>query len=310
MRVLVTGGAGFVGHAVVQSLLRAEHDVTVLTHTGRSNGIPAGASAASGDLRDSRALWRVLSGRTYDGVCHLAALARVRDSFADPLTYFDVNTAGTLHLLQVLAETQTAPPAIVFASTGAVYGSGAEGRLSEKDPERPDNPYASSKLAAEQLLAHHASTGAVGATTLRCFAIGGACDGIGDPDDTRILPKALAVAAGHADAVKVNGDGSAVREFTHVLDVAEAYRLALESTQPGEHRLYNVGSEQPVSMAQLIETVATRTGRPVPVEHQPPKPEPHTLVTDSTRIRDELGWTSPRSTIHQIVDDAWNALSA
>lgn len=188
-------------------------------------------------------------------------------------------------------------PAVLFLSTGAVYGSGAEGRRAESVPARSENPYAASKHAVEALLAYHAATGSVGACVLRCFSVAGACDGVGDADDTRILPKALCVAAGMAPAVRINGDGSAIREFTHVLDVAEACRLALDATQPGEHRLFTVGSGLAVSMHDLVDAVAERTGQDIPVEKGPPKPEPHTLMADSSKMRDELGWTAPASTL-------------
>ncbi|GAB3428422.1 NAD-dependent epimerase/dehydratase family protein [Flindersiella endophytica] len=308
MRVVVTGGFGFVGHAVTRNLVAAGHDVAVLTHSGKSRPRPDDVTVLEiSDIRDRTGMRDALVSFRPDSVCHLAALAQVRTSFEQPLEYFDVNVGGTISLLDGLSSLNK-PTTVVFGSTGSVYGSGAEGKLSEDDPARPDTPYAATKYAAEQLLTYQAQTGAIGTTILRAFAIAGACDGIGDPDDTRILPKALRVAAGQALHVAINGDGSAVREFTHVLDVAEAYRLALEATKPGESRLYNVGSGTGITMADLIKTVTERTGRDVPVQHQPPKPEPHTLIADSIRIRTDLGWTSPNSTVPQIIGDSWAAL--
>lgn len=307
MHVLVTGGSGFVGYAVVRVLARVGHSVTVLSRSGRGH-VDASAVLCV-DIADRAELTSALAGQSFDGVCHLAALTQVRDSFAEPLRYFDVNLAGTVNLLSALADNGSTP-AVVFVSTGAVYGSGVEGRLAETAPVRPENPYAASKHAAETLLAYHAEAGAIGATVLRCFSIAGACDGVGDPDQTRILPKALHVAAGLAPAVRINGDGSAVREFTHVLDVAEACRLALDATQTGEHQLYNVGSGLAVSMRDIITAVAERTGRDIPVEHGASKPEPHTLMADSSKIRTALGWTAPASILDRIIDDAWQALPA
>lgn len=306
MRVLVTGGTGFVGHAVARCLARDGHEVSVLTRV--SPGAHFGGTVIRADLRDRQALREALTGREFDGVCHLAGLAQVRASFADPLTYFDVNVAGTINLLHTLAETIAKPPAVVFASTAAVYGSGTTGRLREDSPAHPDTPYAETKYAVERLLHRHADTGAIGAASLRCFAISGACQGVGDRDETRILPKALRVAAGLAPAVLVNGDGSAVREFTHVLDVAEAYRVALATARVGECSIYNVGSGEGISMLELVRAVRRRTGRPVAVEHRPAQPEPHTLVADSSRIRQELGWSPTNSHLDQIIDDAWHAL--
>lgn len=310
MRVLVTGGMGFVGYAVATVLVEAGHQVAVLTHTNRTSPRPEGAEIIQADIRDADNLQRALDGHIFDGVCHLAALTQVRDSFKNPLTYFDVNVGGTVNLLRTIKKTSETPPSIVFGSTAAIYGSNAEGHLTEESPANPDNPYAASKYAAELLLQHCAATSTIGATTLRCFAIAGACNGVGDPDDTRILPKALRVAAGYAPAVTINGDGSAVREFTHVVDIAEAYHVALTNTQSGTYQLFNVGSGIGTSVTDLIKAVEEETARNVPTKHVPPKPEPHTLIADSRQIRARLSWRPHRSTPSMIIRDAWNALNA
>jgi UDP-glucose 4-epimerase len=193
----------------------------------------------------------------------------------------------------------------VFSSASAVYGSGRPGRLSEDLEPRPENPYAASKLAAEQLIGYHAATGAIGAITLRCFNIAGAYAGISDPNTTRIISAALRAAAGETPHVLVNGDGSAVREFTHVRDVAEAFRLALDAAAPGGHETLNVGTGEGVTMRDVVRVAEKVTERPVPVRHGPPAREAHTLVADATRIREALGWSPARSSIETIVRDAW-----
>lgn len=308
MRVLVTGGTGFVGYAVVKDLIQHGHEVIVLTRRVPAQPLPVGTSGAvHADIRDRGELTKALSDHVFDGVCHLAGLVQLRSSFREPLAYFEVNVTGTLNLLSALATSQAIAPRVVFGSTGAIYGRDAEGNLTEDEPARPDSPYASSKFAAEQLLVQHAATGAIGVTVLRCFTIGGACDRVGDRDQTRLLPNALRVATGQAPFLSVNGDGSAVREYTHVLDVAAAYRLALESTEPGAHRLYNVGSGDGVSIADLVDTVVRVTGQAVPIEHRPPQSEPHVLIADSGRIRADLGWSSPHSSLGQIVRDSYEA---
>lgn len=309
MHVLVTGGLGFVGQAVTRDLLHHGHQVVALTRGAGDRPVPAGTQLVQADLADRAAVTAVVRDGRFDAVCHLAALTRVRDSFADPLGYFDVNVSGTLYLLQALAEAApgVTPPRFVFGSSSAVYGP-QDGLLREDSPTRPGNPYGASKLAAEQLLGYQAATGAVAAVTLRCFSVAGAVDGLGDGDTTRILPRALAVAAGVEPQVTINGDGSAVREFVHVADAAAAYRLALEAARPGEYRVFNVGSGRGVTVAEVVETVRRVTGRPVPVEHQPPKPEPQVLMADNARIREELGWQPERSDLEQIVRDGWNAL--
>lgn len=308
MRVLVTGGLGFIGQAVTRDLLAHGHQVVVLARSRAGRPVPAGAELALADVTDRAAVAGVIRRGGFDGVCHLAAATRVRDSFADPLAYFDVNVGGTLHVLQALAQGRSGgdAPRFVFGSTNAVYGA-QDGHLREDAPTRPGNPYGASKLAAEQLVGFQAATGAIAGVTLRCFAVAGAVDGIGDRDTTRIIPRALAVAAGAEPQVTINGDGSAVREFVHVLDVATAYRLSLEAAEPGKSRVWNVGSGRAVTVTDVVEAVRRLTGRPVPTEHQPAKPEPAVLMADNSLIRAELGWQPAHSDLEEIVRDGWAA---
>jgi len=314
MRVLVTGGLGFTGRAVTHVLAEHGHQVTVLTSRPEASRaeVPAGVGLAHADLRDVDAVTALVGTGQFEGVCHLAARTRVRDSFADPVGYFAVNVAGTIHLagaLDQVAERTGQTPRLVFGSTGAVYGP-LEGALTEDAPPAPHTPYGASKHAAEQLLTHQAATGRLAVISLRCFNIAGAVDGVGDPDTTRIIPKTLAVAAGQFPHVLINGDGSALREYTHPLDVAHAYRLALDAARPGKHTIYNVGSGTPVSVTDVVETVRRITGHPVPTEHRPPAPEARVLMADSTRIRHDLGWTPTNSALHEIIRDAWTAATA
>lgn len=304
MRVFVTGGLGFVGHAVCRQLVEDGHDVTILTSRPGARSLIEGVHTVEADIRDRAGLARHLAAVRPEGVCHLAALARVRDSFSSPLEYHDVNVGGTIALLQALDEHKLAVP-VVFASTGAVYGR-CEGRIREDQPALAPNPYGASKLAAEDVLAYHAATGAIGAVSLRCFNIAGAVGGQGDSDTSHIIPKALQVAAGEATHVEINGDGTAVRDFTHVADVATAFALALETAQPGGEVTYNLSAGIDATMLDIISTVRDITGQPVPIKHQPPKDEPVVLTAKSKRIRDELGW-QPTHTLTTMVRDAWSA---
>jgi UDP-glucose 4-epimerase len=308
MRVLVTGGLGYVGRVVAARLAEAGHEVTALTSSAAEprRGPPEGVGVARADLLDRRRLARVVAEGGFAGVCHLAARTRVRESFADPLGTFAVNLTGTLHLLDALAG-RGQPARLVLASTGAVYGPGAPVPAGEDAPAAPTNPYAASKLAAEQLVGFQAATGALAAVSLRCFNVAGAVGGHGDRDLSRLLPKALAVAKGGADRLEVNGDGSAVRELVHVADLADAYLLALESAWPGCHEVYNVGSGTGVRVRELVAAVERVTGRPVAVVHGPPRDEPAVLVADSARIAARLGWRPRRSDLDRIVADAWAA---
>lgn len=304
MRTLITGGHGFVGQAVARRLVEVGQDVVVLARRTSRSAPPRTVVA---DLRDRAAVARVIADGEFDGVIHLAALTRVRDSIADPVGYFETNLSGTGHLLAALdaqAQRTGRPARLVFASTGAVYGT-REGRLDETEPTRPAHPYAAAKFAAEQLIGFQAATGRLAAISLRCFNVAGALPGLPDRDLSRLIPKTLAVAAGTAIKVPVNGDGSALREYTHVADVADAFALALAAVRAGEHRVYNVGSGTGVSVSQVVDAVRRCTGRAVPVEWRPAAAESQVLMADSGRIRAELGWTPRRSELDRLIADGW-----
>lgn len=314
MRVLVTGGFGYVGGAVAMRLADAGHEVTLLTRRRhRPASPPVAAEVCVADLLDPDQLDKLLADRPFDGVCHLAGLVRVRESFNDPAAYFQVNVGGTASLLAALARAagQTGRPVrLVFASTAAVYGPSSGGPISEDHPLAPTSPYGASKLAAEQLIGYQAATGTLAAVTLRGFAIAGAIGAHGDADLSRIIPKALAVAAGRTPHVEVNGDGSAVREFTHVADVADAYLLALTAARPGEHLVCNVGTGQGVGVREVLATVEAVTGQRLPVVRRPAANEPPALLADTRRIQAQLGWRPHHSDLNEIVATAWHAPGA
>nr|MDT0661578.1 NAD-dependent epimerase/dehydratase family protein [Micromonospora sp. DSM 115978] len=311
MRVLVTGGLGFLGHAVTRQLLDGGHRVTVLTSRHAAAGAPAGVAVVAADLRDRAGLTEALRTEQFDAVCHLAAVTSGRDSFADPLNYFDVNTTGTVNLLRALADPGAdrtgLPPAFVLVSTNIVYGSRHAGALTEDLDPYPDSPYAASKLAAEQVVAAYAATGAIGAVILRPFNVAGAVDGVGDTDPGRIIPNVFRAMTGKLPHVTLNGDGSAVRDFVHVADAAAAVALALGRCKPGGHEVFNVGSGVGVSMSGVLAAAERVTGRTVQVRRMPPRTEPAKLTADTTRSRELLGWRPRRSTLDRILTDAWRA---
>ncbi len=306
MRVLVTGATGFVGRAVVRQLTMAGHSVVGFARTS----MPCSCELRTGDILDLAALEQVMEGA--GAVCHLAALTLVRESFDEPVRYFRVNVAGTLNLLDAMnAEAQRSgrPLRLVFASTGAVYGAPERQPITETQQPAPGNPYGASKLAAETAIGYQAALGAISAVTLRTFNVAGAVDGHGDPDTSRIIPKTLLVAAGQADRLNVNGDGSAIREYTHVCDLARAYAAALDVAEPAGYRIYNVGSGAGVSIREVVEITERITGRPVPVRWGPPVREPRELRGDSSRINTELDWHPTQSSLETIIADAWKALT-
>jgi UDP-glucose 4-epimerase len=304
MRVLVTGAAGFVGYAVAALLVEQGHEVTGLTRS-RTSALPTGVQRLQGDLRAPETLSNTLA--EIDGVCHLAGLTKVRESRSNPVDYWRINVGGTLTILDRLA---AGAGRIVVASTCTVYGEQAEQPISEIAAVAPSSPYATSKLAADQAAGDLAATGAIGAISLRAFNVAGALPGHTDRDTTRLIPQLLAVQQGQAPELVINGDGTAVRDFVHVADMATAFALALGACEPGTWRAYNVGSGHPSTVHDVIATTETVTGRPVLRRHTTAAHEPATLLADSTRIRSELGWRPQRSSLPEIIADAWTVLNS
>ncbi len=308
MRVLVTGAAGFLGNAVTAALARHGHEPVAFARGDRR--APRGAGAAfCGDVLDVAAVRAAVAD--VDGVCHLAARTRVRDSLTDPLGYWRTNLVGTLNVLDALTDNadRRGPLSLVLASTASVYGNPTRQPITEDAPTLPQSPYGASKLAADQADASVAATGALGAVSLRACNIAGAAAGVTDTDGTRLIPKILAVHAGREPELVINGDGSVVRDFVHVLDMAEAFALALDACVPGQWRVYNVGSGHRTRVLDVLRAAEQVTGRRVPVQHRPPANEPAVLLADSTRIRRDLGWTPDQSDLVTILTDGWNALT-
>jgi UDP-glucose 4-epimerase len=305
MRVLVTGAAGFVGYAVAALLIEQGHEVTGLTRS-KTSALPKSVARLEGDLCTPETLPREIA--EVDAVCHLAGLTKVRESQTDPVNYWRTNVGGTVAILDRLASARAGR--LVLASTCTVYGEQAEQPISETAAVSPRSPYATSKLAADQAAADLTATGAIGAISLRAFNVAGALPEHPDRDTTRLIPQLLAVQKGQVPELVVNGDGTAVRDFVHVTDMATAFVLALHACEPGDWRAYNVGSGRPSTVHDVIATAETVTGRPVPRRHAAFAHEPTKLLADSTRIRSELGWRPEKSTLPKIISDAWAALTS
>ena len=308
MRVLVTGAAGFLGTAVTAALARHGHEPVAFIRRDRPE--PDGAVATRrGDIGDLDGVCAAVAD--VEAVCHLAGLARVRDSIADPLLYWRTNLGGTLNVLDALVAVadRNRPKRLVLASTAAVYGTPERQPINEDAPTTPGNPYGASKLAADYAAAHVAATGTLGAISLRAFNIAGAAGGVPDRDISRLIPKLLAVQAGLEPELAINGDGSAVRDFVHVIDMAEAFVLALGGCTPGQWRAYNVGGGRRTRVLDVVRSVEQVTAGRVAVRHNPPAHEPPVLLADSTRITQELGWQPLNSDLSQILSDGWKALN-
>ncbi|WP_040802368.1 NAD-dependent epimerase/dehydratase family protein [Nocardia concava] len=292
MRVLVTGAAGYLGRALVAALNAAGHEPIAMVRPGTAD-IPGAAATRPADLLDTDGVARAVEG--IDRVCHLAGLTRARESFDEPVRYYDVNVGGTLALLEAMAAAGV--PGLVFSSTCAVYGSPERQPMTEDLPVDPPHPYASSKVAAEAAVEAQARNGALGAVVLRLPNLAGG----DDRDPTRLIPRVLAAAMTQTP-LGINGDGSAVRDYLHVEDAAAAFVAAVERTpEPGDFRCYNIGSGRGTSILDVVAAVERVTGRRVPLAHNPPAPEPATLVVDATKARAELGWKPRYSDIETII---------
>lgn len=324
VRVLVTGAFGFVGTAVVERLTAAGHEVRALTsrpvdaatragnfERARSSGSAAEVEVVHGDVRDPEAMRRAVDGM--DGVCHLAALARVREAQERAREYWTVNHGGAVTVAEAAAlEAQKRHTAMrfVLASSGAVYGEPALQPIPEDLPihsngNHGSNDYGETKYAAEQNVLGITKDDNFGAVVLRLFNVAGAASGrTGDPDT--IIPKTLAVARGEAPSLKINGDGEAVRDFVHVADVARAFELALGHAEPNRRAVFNVGATG-ARVLDVVRTVREVTEREVRVEHLPSRGEARMLLADTRKIRSELGWAPQRSDLRTIIADAWAA---
>ncbi|MFI7698320.1 UDP-glucose 4-epimerase GalE [Nonomuraea sp. NPDC049480] len=314
MRLLVTGGAGYVGSVVAAQLIEAGHDVTVLDDlsTGHQDAVPEGARFVQSDISEAG---DALGG--VDAVLHFAAKSLVGESVEKPGLYWANNLGGTLALLDAMREKGVGK--IVFSSTAATYGEPERSPIEESDPTRPTNPYGASKLAVDTALSAYAGIRGLGAVSLRYFNVAGAYGRFRERHtvETHLIPNVLKVATGERASVSVFGtdyptpDGTCVRDYIHVTDLSRAHLLALEAITPGEHKIYNLGSGTGFSVQEVISVCREVTGHEIPAVVGERRPgDPAVLVASSAKIQHELGWKAERPALRDIVSDAWEALSA
>lgn len=312
MRLVVTGGAGYVGSVCTKTLLEAGHEVVVIDDfsTGNRDAVPTGAQLVEGNILDVAD--EVLGGDSFDGVLHFAARSLVGESMEDPAAYWHGNLDVSLALLDAMRRHDVG--SLVFSSTAATYGEPESVPIVEDAPTRPTNPYGATKLSIDYAISSYCHAYGLGATSLRYFNVAGAYDGFGENHitETHLIPIVLQVALGFRDAIKIYGDdwptqdGTCVRDYIHIKDLADAHVLALSSNSPGKHAIYNLGSGDGYSVREVIEVCREVTGHPIPAEVAPRRAgDPAVLIASSEKIKRELGWNPTHTDLKRIVEDAW-----
>ncbi len=315
MNILVTGGAGYVGSHAVRHLVNRRHEVWVYDNLSRGHrgAVPDGR-LITGDLADQPHLTRILQTKQIDAVMHFAAFALVSESVTDPALYYGNNLLGTLHLLEAMRAAGVQK--LVFSSTTATYGTPEKMPIVETTPQQPINPYGFSKLAVERMLDDYAHAYGLSFAALRYFnAAGAAADGSIGEDHTpesHLIPIVLQVALGQRESIAIFGDdyptpdGTCVRDYVHVEDLAEAHLTALERLLSGRRMKMNLGTGKGYSVREVIDACRQITGHPIPAVLGPRRPgDPPELVADSSLARQTLGWSPKYMTIESIVETAW-----
>ncbi len=315
MKYVVTGGAGYVGSVCARVLVDSGHEVVVIDDltTGNRDGVPEGTTFVEGPVADR--IDDVLAGAGVDGVLHFAAQSLVGESVEQPEKYWRGNVGTALALLDAVVAHGI--PRLVFSSTAATYGEPERTPITEDFPTRPTNPYGASKLAIDHAITGYTAAHGFGATSLRYFNVAGAHGGLGENRvvETHLIPLVLQVAAGHRASISVFGtdwptpDGTAVRDYIHVRDLADAHLRAIDRSISGQHRIFNLGSGAGFSVREVIESCRRVTGRDIPVVDSPRRPgDPAVLVASSAKAIDELGWSPELTDLDTIVADAWEFL--
>lgn len=314
MQLLVTGGAGYIGGTVAGLLREKGHKVLIydnLCHS-RKEMVPAGMEFVEGDIADRTRLEELLRDRHVDGVMHFAALIEAGESMKYPETYFRNNSASTLSLLEAMLAAGVNK--LVFSSTAAVYGDVEVSPIPEDSPLKPTNAYGESKLLVEQMLSWLHRSHGFRYASLRYFNVAGAAEGRGEAHEpeSHLIPLILDVALGRRKAIKIFGkdyptpDGTCIRDYIDVRDLARAHLLAFEGLATHDRLIYNLGNGKGFSVREVVESARRVTGHPIPVEEEPRRPgDPAVLIASSEKISRELGWRPEFSNLDDIMSSAW-----
>lgn len=319
MKLLVTGGAGYIGSIVARRLIEQGHEVVVFDNLerGHREAVPDAARLEVGDLCDQQAVAGVLNGAGFDGVLHFAALSLVGESVEHPERYYRTNVGGTLNLLEAIVAAKV--PRLVFSSTAAVYGQPDRIPIPENAPRVPTNPYGASKLAVDNMIGAFSAAHGLAAVSLRYFNVAGASGGAGEDHEpeTHLIPNVLRVAQGRSEHVSIFGtdyptpDGTAIRDYIHIEDLAQAHVLALGGVKPAHHQIFNLGNGNGFSVREVIAAVEQVTGRQIEAVESPRRAgDPPQLVASSERIREQLGWLPKKPQLTAMIEDAWEFAQA
>ena len=318
MSILVCGGAGYIGSHVVKYLLEKNEDVIVVDSliTGHVDAVDERAHLELGDLKDEEFLNRVFEKYQIDGVIDFAAFSLVGESVEEPLKYFENNFYGTLCLLKVMKNHNV--DKIVFSSTAATYGEAENMPILETDRTEPTNPYGESKLAVEKMFKWCNNAYGLKYTALRYFNVAGAYPSgeIGEAHtcETHLIPLILQVALGQREKISIYGDdyptpdGTCIRDYIHVMDLADAHYLALNRLRNGgDSQIFNLGNGEGFSVKEVIEVTRKVTGHPIPAEVSPRRAgDPARLIASSKKAIDVLKWKPKYDKLEQIIETAWN----
>jgi UDP-glucose 4-epimerase len=312
MKILVTGGAGYIGSVTTEQLLDQGHEVVVFDNfeRGHRSAVDTRAHLIEGDLRDAERITSAMADVAPDAVMHFAAYALVPESMTSPEMYFENNLLGGINLASAMLQADVGK--IVFSSTCATYGQPEVVPISETEPQSPTNPYGESKLGFEKALNWYREIYGMQAVYLRYFNACGATEKFGEDHDpeTHIIPIVLQVALGKRDKVLMYGDdydtpdGTCVRDYIHIVDLAQAHILAITSDASGP---FNLGNGNGHSVRDIVETARKVTGHAIPAETAERRPgDPARLVADASKARGVLGWQPEYPDLESIISSAWN----
>ena len=314
MRIVVTGGAGYIGGTLARMLLGQGHEVVILDNfcRSKSSALPAGARFVEGSVGDREIVEGMLRNEHFDGIMHFAALSAAGESMNAPGSYFRNNTVGTLTLLEAMAA--TGHDRLVFSSTAACYGEPETTPILETAALHPTNPYGESKLLSEYMMRWLNQANGLRYAALRYFNVAGAIEGYGEAHDpeSHLIPLVLDVAIGRRKSVKIFGqdyptaDGTCVRDYIHVEDLGRAHLMALAALEHRSRVEYNLGNGEGFTVKQVVDSVRRVTGRDIAVELCERRPgDPAVLVASSAAIQKDLGWTPRYTKLDEIVESAW-----